>query len=358
MLHAICKSSIVFVTIRWYYVITAREQDPEKSRTKKEIIKMKNTTNTNGTVKTNENVKAGRTSKRFIASICAVAAAASMATGIAVFSASATSIKNAPQKPAVSTSAAANDSSSKADTASKTTSYNALTKAADKFGTSSKHPGESGYNYYQNESASVNAQGKHPGESGYNYYQNEQAAVNAQGKHPGESGYYYYQNEQSVVNPQGKHPGESGYYYYQNEQTANAMGKHPGECGFNYQAVMDNYNANVTPALIPAGRYIAFDGARAELVIAKPDEATCYCTVTMGNSYNNEIVYGFMGVANGSEINYTTGTKNDMTYNEDGSIAKGVELSSGHSGTIRKTDSGAFVWKDSDGTCITFTLAK
>ena len=336
MLHTICKSSIVFVTIRWYYVITAREQDPEKSRTKKEIIKMKNTTNTNSTVKTNEKVKAGRTSKRFIASICAVAAAASMATGIAVFSASATSIKNAPQKPAVSTSAAASDSSSKADTASKTTSYNALTKAADKLGTSSKHPGESGYNYYQNESASVNAQGKHPGESGY----------------------YYYQNEQSVVNPQGKHPGESGYYYYQNEQTANAMGKHPGECGFNYQAVMDNYNANVTPALIPAGRYIAFDGARAELVIAKPDEATCYCTVTMANSYNNEIVYGFMGVANGSEINYTTGTKNDMTYNEDGSIAKGVELSSGHSGTIRKTDSGAFVWKDSDGTCITFTLAK
>ncbi|MBQ3937451.1 MAG: hypothetical protein II722_10365 [Ruminococcus sp.] len=160
------------------------------------------------------------------------------------------------------------------------------------------------------------------------------------------------------MNAQGKHPGESGYYYYQNEQTANAMGKHPGECGFNYQAVMDNYNANVTPALIPAGRYIAFDGARAELVIAKPDEATCYCTVTMGNSYNNEIVYGFMGVANGSEINYSTGTMNDMTYNEDGSIAKGVELSSGHSGTIRKTDSGAFVWKDSDGTCITFTLAK
>ena len=78
----------------------------------------------------------------------------------------------------------------------------------------------------------------------------------------------------------------------------------------------------------------------------------------MGNSYNNEIVYGFMGVANGSEINYSTGTMNDMTYNEDGSIAKGVELSSGHSGTIRKTDSGAFVWKDSDGTCITFTLAK
>ena len=325
MLHAICKSSIVFVTIWWYYVITAREQDPEKSRTKKEIIKMKNTTNTNNTVKTNEKVKAGRTSKRFIASICAVAAAASMATGIAVFSASATSIKNAPQKPAVSTSAAASDSSSKADTASKTTSYNALTKAA---------------------------------ESGYYYYQNEQSVVNPQGKHPGESGYYYYENEKTDVNPQGKHPGESGYYYYQNEQTANALGKHPGECGFNYQAVMDNYNANVTPALIPAGRYIAFDGARAELVIAKPDEATCYCTVTMGNSYNNEIVYGFMGVANGSEINYSTGTMNDMTYNEDGSIAKGVELSSGHSGTIRKTDSGAFVWKDSDGTCITFTLAK
>ena len=54
----------------------------------------------------------------------------------------------------------------------------------------------------------VNEHGKHPGEAGYNYYENEK--VNEIGKHPGEAGYNY-------VNEHGKHPGEAGYCYYINE---------------------------------------------------------------------------------------------------------------------------------------------
>ena len=62
-----------------------------------------------------------------------------------------------------------------------------------------KHPGESGYNY-------VNENGKHPGESGFAYQASADEEVNAMGKHPGESGYNY-------VNENGKHPGESGFCY-------------------------------------------------------------------------------------------------------------------------------------------------
>ena len=86
----------------------------------------------------------------------------------------------------------------------------------------------------------VNENGKHPGESGYQYYENEQAAkdaqadeeVNENGKHPGESGYQYYENEQAADEEEpcvdGKHPGEAGCHY------VDENGKHPGEAGCNY----------------------------------------------------------------------------------------------------------------------------
>ena len=106
-----------------------------------------------------------------------------------------------------------------------------------------KHPGESGYCYYENEAAAAdetaNEYGKHPGESGYCYYDNEAAdeTVNEMGKHPGECGYGY-------VNEMGKHPGESGYCYNMNEASANdevnSYGKHPGECGYGYTTALEN----------------------------------------------------------------------------------------------------------------------
>ena len=91
---------------------------------------------------------------------------------------------------------------------------------------------------------------KHPGESGYCYYENEAAAAdetaNEYGKHPGESGYCYYDNEAAdeTVNEMGKHPGESGYCYNMNEASANdevnSYGKHPGECGYGYTTALEN----------------------------------------------------------------------------------------------------------------------
>ena len=117
-----------------------------------------------------------------------------------------------------------------------------------------KHPGESGYCYYENQQAEVNCEdqpgiedpdvlyGKHPGEAGYEYavallelvqglplelgtkavdsffangYVKEDIfeeimKYHESEKHPGECGYNY-------VNEYGKHPGESGYCYDANE---------------------------------------------------------------------------------------------------------------------------------------------
>ena len=135
-----------------------------------------------------------------------------------------------------------------------------------------KHPGESGYCYYENQQAEVNCEaqpgiedpdvlyGKHPGEAGYEYavallelvqglplelgtkavdsffangYVKEDIfeeimKYHESEKHPGECGYNY-------VNEYGKHPGECGYNYSEGEET-NAQGKHPGESGYCYDA--------------------------------------------------------------------------------------------------------------------------
>lgn len=124
-----------------------------------------------------------------------------------------------------------------------------------------KHPGESGYCYYENQQAEVNCEdqpgiedpdvlyGKHPGEEGYEYavallelvqglplelgtkavdsfFANgyvkadifeEIMKYHQSEKHPGECGYNYESMQNGFANENGKHPGESGYRYAENE---------------------------------------------------------------------------------------------------------------------------------------------
>ena len=97
-----------------------------------------------------------------------------------------------------------------------------------------KHPGESGYNY-------VNENGKHPGEAGYNYHEENEEDVNANGKHPGEAGYNY-------VNEYGKHPGESGYGY--KEMSATETKKSTKTFALEFYGYDWNYSADSTNAKI------------------------------------------------------------------------------------------------------------
>ena len=156
-----------------------------------------------------------------------------------------------------------------------------------------------------------------------------------------------------------KHPGESGYCYDANQngtdtsvvKSANIV-KHPGESGY-------CYDVNQNPAAeFKSGRYVSADGTRAELVIAKPDDMVCYCTIRYGNTYNNDTVYGFMGTVKGSEIEYTRGSKNDMTYDNNGNVAKAIEIDRNHEGTIKITETGTLHWIDSDGTSVNFIPAQ
>ena len=120
-----------------------------------------------------------------------------------------------------------------------------------------KHPGESGYCYYENQQAEVNCEdqpgiedpdvlyGKHPGEAGYEYavalLELVQGVPLELGTKAVDSffanGYVKEDIFEEIMkyHESEKHPGECGYNYSEGEET-NAQGKHPGESGYCYDA--------------------------------------------------------------------------------------------------------------------------
>ena len=115
-----------------------------------------------------------------------------------------------------------------------------------------KHPGESGYCYYENQQAEVNCEvqpgiedpdvlyGKHPGEAGYEYAVALLELVQGLPLELGTkavdsffaNGYVKEDIFEEIMkyHESEKHPGECGYNY------VNEYGKHPGECGYCYDA--------------------------------------------------------------------------------------------------------------------------
>ena len=278
----------------------------------------------------NKTAKVRKHNKKVIASIFAVVSAAAVITSIAVFTASASTIKDAPKAAAVTTAASAVPTTVKTEEmgagkevtrAAVTSQVKTETKQAETVSKYVKHPGESGYCYDANQNGT------------------DTSAVKSANivKHPGESGYCYDANQNGTDTAAVK--------------SANIV-KHPGESGY-------CYDVNQNPAAeFKAGRYVSADGTRAELVIAKPDDIVCYCTIRYGNTYNNDTVYGFMGTVKGSEIEYTRGSKNDMTYDNNGKVIKAIEIDRNHEGTIKITETGTLHWIDSDGTSVNFIPAQ
>ena len=278
----------------------------------------------------NKTAKVRKHNKKVIASIFAVVSAAAVITSIAVFTASASTIKDAPKAAAVTTAASAVPTTVKTEEmgagkevtrAAVTSEVKTETKQAETVSKYVKHPGESGYCYDANQNGT------------------DTSAVKSANivKHPGESGYCYDANLNGTDT--------SGV------KSANIVNR-PGESGY-------CYDVNQNPAAeFKSGRYVSADGTRAELVIAKPDDIVCYCTIRYGNTYNNDTVYGFMGTVKGSEIEYTRGSKNDMTYDNNGNVAKAIEIDRNHEGTIKITETGTLHWIDSDGTSVNFIPAQ
>lgn len=290
-----------------------------------------NNTNTNNTNNTNENnkeVKARRSNRKIIASVCAVIAATAMITGIAVFTASAHHIENAPARQTVTT-AVSQDSSSKAETTVKTSKPDE-SKKAEKASGSSKSAAET--------VKQVAAAPQQVTTSAKVQPVQQTQTVNGNGKHPGESGYAYKAEPVNAAASKEDQP---------------EIVKHPEECGFNYQAVIDNYNATAVASDIYSGDFTDCANNGNVLTIAKANDFTAYCTVKMAKGNGEYTVYGFMGIIYGDKMYYTSGTKNAIVYDANGNVVSSQELDCGHSGHVVMTKEG-LVWVDSDETHIVF----
>ena len=97
------------------------------------------------------------------------------------------------------------------------------------------------------------------------------------------------------------------------------------------------------------------NGTNASLEIATYDGITCYCTVTLPNGIGRQVIYGFMGTANGSTMEYTGATKNDRTIDENGAIINTTLIEKNHYGTVNRTEKG-LVWQDIDGNSYVFAV--
>ena len=205
---------------------------------------------------TNNNTKTAKIKnahRKAFTTFCAMLAATAVITGIAVFTASATQIKSAPEKTAVALTTTTTTTTSATTTTPKQTQTTAETNK------NGKHPGEAGYRYDENQqNAMATTTVKTSVPTAYLYYapaltapvtttttkaavttQVAKAVTNANGKHPGEAGCNYNEDLENaqMTNAYGKHPGECGFGYdeaRENAAVTNAYGKHPGEAGCCY----------------------------------------------------------------------------------------------------------------------------
>ena len=206
---------------------------------------------------TNNNTKTTKIKnahRKAFTTFCAMLAATAVITGIAVFTASATQIKSAPEKTAVALT-----TTTTTTTSATTTTTPKQTQTTAETNKNGKHPGEAGYRYDENQqNAMATTTVKTTAAPIYNYVapvqtapvtttttkaavttQVAEAVTNANGKHPGEAGCNYNEDIENaqMTNAYGKHPGECGFGYdeaRENAAVTNAYGKHPGEAGCCY----------------------------------------------------------------------------------------------------------------------------
>ena len=286
---------------------------------------MKNTNN-------NNTVKVKRTNKKIAASVCAVVAAAAMATGIAVFTASANTSDKSPVKPFFSSISVQDmtelykaENTEKKDTSDKTEKPGDTQKSAQP--------------QTNNKDNEVNQNGKHPGESGYNYQPVAQTnnTASVQQKAP-------LVIEVQPASEQVKQQAAPAQTQTPTAPAANTNDKQPAA----------ETNNAVAPTEIFSGKFTDVNNKDIVLNIAKADMYnTAYCMVNIAKGNGEYAVYSFMANVAEDKMYYTGATVTEITYDAKGEIVSSKALEDKHEGHIVMTKEG-YVWVDSDGTHCVF----
>ena len=99
----------------------------------------------------------------------------------------------------------------------------------------------------------------------------------------------------------------------------------------------------------PVGTFFEKVNNNSRLNVAMVNSYTYKITVTIVTGADTANVYDLTAIANGSKMYYKDGTKTEVVYNADGSVAESKLVDSTHNGTFDASDAG-YTWVDTEGT--------
>ena len=257
--------------------------------------------------------KVRKTNRKIVASVCAVIAATAMITGIAVFSASAKTIKNNTDSSSVSTV-------SVQDTKTQDQNNTNETKKADVQQQTVSEVQKQEAPEVKKQEAPVVQQQDAPA------VQQQDAPV-------------VQQQEAPVVQQQ-----TAPVVQQQEDQYDKILTIPEGE--------VNDWKTHDAKTGFPIGQYFDRSGTKF-LNVTKLDRCNYNITVKIITGENTAAIYNISAVANGSRMEYTNAVRSEVVYAEDAvSVVESKIVSSGHSGTFDASDAG-YTWIDSiDGTMV------
>ena len=265
-------------------------------------------TNTTNTTKA---AKVRKTNRKIVATVCAVIAATAMITGIAVFSASAKTIKSNTESSAVTASV-----------------QNTTTQAQNKAEETTKAAVQQEAPVVEKQTAPVVEKQEAPA------VQKQEAPVVQKQEAP-----VVQKQEAPVVQQQ-----EAPAVQKQEDQYDKILTIPEGE--------VNDWKTHDAKTGFPIGQYL--DRSQKKFLnVTKLDRCNYSITVKIITGENTADIYNISAVANGSKMYYTNAAKSEVVYAEDAvSVVESKIVSSGHSGTFDASDAG-YTWVDSiDGTMV------
>ena len=305
-------------------------------------------TNTTNTTKA---AKVRKTNRKIVATVCAVIAATAMITGIAVFSASAKTIKSNTESSAVTASV-----------------QNTTTQAQNKAEETTKAAVQQEAPVVQKQTAPVVQQQEAPA------VQKQEAPVVQQQEAPTvqkqtapvvqkqeapvvqqQTAPVVQKQEAPVVQKQEAPVVQKQEAPVVQQQEAPAVQKQEDQ----YDKILtipegevNDWKTHDAKTGFPIGQYL--DRSQKKFLnVTKLDRCNYSITVKIITGENTADIYNISAVANGSKMYYTNAAKSEVVYAEDAvSVVESKIVSSGHSGTFDASDAG-YTWVDSiDGTMV------
>ena len=270
---------------------------------------------------TRNTAKATKTNKNFIASICAVIAAAATITSVAVFTASARTIKDSTTSSSVSTTVKEQQTTQTAKETQKTTVQQQAAPQAE-----------------QQETPQVEQQAAPQVEQQAAPQVEQQAAPQVEQQAAPQVEQQAAPQAEQQAAPQVKQQAAP-----QAEQQNKVLTVPQGE--------INDWKTHDAKDGFPIGTYFDKNNANNTLNVSMVNSYTYSITITLATGENTATVYNITATANGSKMYYNSAAETSLVYDGNGSVIDSKIISNDHKGTFDASDAG-YTWTDTQGTMI------